>query len=57
MTNEHTAALERALDSVRNALGILSSLGGPWSEGIPAWEDLLAAEKRLSAAIGKEPAK
>ena len=57
MTNEHTAALKRARDSVRNAREILASVTAPWyGEGLTKY-GLVNAEKLLSVAIDKEPAK
>ncbi len=54
MTNEHTAALKRALDSVRNAREILVSITtGHWT--LPAASySLDGVERLLSVAIDEE---
>ncbi len=59
MTNEHTAALKRALDSVRNAREALRSIGEPGSgEAFARFHltrsHIKAAEKLLSDAIDEE---
>ncbi len=54
MTNGHTAALKRALDSVRNAREILRSVGCGWKGAWATRTDLMAAEKRLRTAIDEE---
>ena len=59
MTDEHIAALKRALDSVRNAREALRSIGvAPWwpMKGMVLLE-LGGAEKLLSAAIDEESKK
>ncbi|KKM39535.1 hypothetical protein LCGC14_1564410 [marine sediment metagenome] len=55
MTDEHTAALERALDSVKNAREILLSINDYWLEESLVLSNLKAAENLLNSAIDEEP--
>ncbi len=55
MTNEHTAALKRARDSVRNAREILSSIpNNYWREDGLLQGHLGFADDLLSTAIDEE---
>ena len=54
MTDEHTAALKRARDSVWNALEILSSINRCWPGERSARFNLQSSWRSLSAAIDEE---